>query len=126
MNKMIIRKPWGSERIIERTNDYVVKELRVNPNSRLSLQYHIAKIETVFLVDGEGYLDIVCERHGQKCLSSQKMCRLYPYHIPSETVHRLYTKNKSCTVTEISSTELNDVVRLEDDYDRISSAKKDS
>lgn len=40
---MIVEKPWGFERIIEKNGTYVVKELVVNPGHRLSLQYHEKK-----------------------------------------------------------------------------------
>ena len=113
----VIHKPWGHERIISKTDKYVVKEIYVKPNARLSLQYHNKKTETMFLVSGKGYLDCV-SKSDRETYSSQRMHRLKPYEIPPGVIHRLYTKDEDCLVIEVSSTELDDVVRLEDDYGR--------
>lgn len=113
MDGEIVKKPWGHEKILTKTDSYVVKELYVKPRSRLSLQYHEKKIETMFLVSGEGYLDL-----GGESYSSQRMHELYPYYIRRGVIHRLYTKDKDCLVVEVSSTELDDVVRINDDYGR--------
>ena len=107
----IIQKPWGHEKIIAKTDEYVVKEIYVKPNSRLSLQYHEKKIETMMLVSGVGYLQITGYMDGPLTLL-RPIC-IYPYDI-----HRLYTKDKDCLIVEVSSTELDDVVRVEDDYGR--------
>lgn len=48
-----------------------------------------------------------------------RMERLVPYHIPPKTIHRLMaTLFQDCLIIEVSSSELDDVVRLEDDYAR--------
>lgn len=105
------QKPWGHEKIIAKNDSYVVKEIYVKPHSRLSLQYHKVKIETMMLVSGAGYLYIT------GCMN-KALERLKPICIYPHDVHRLYTKNEDCLVVEVSSTELDDVVRLEDDYNR--------
>ena len=45
MNK--VDKPWGDEQIWTKTDKYVGKILTINPNERLSLQYHEEKEETI-------------------------------------------------------------------------------
>lgn len=115
----LTHKPWGHEKIISKTDKCVVKEIYVKANSRLSLQRHTKKIETMFLVDGEGYLDIVHNFDNEPEWHSQRMSRLFPYYIGSGLVHRLYTKDKDCLVVEVSSIELDDIERLSDDYGRV-------
>lgn len=115
VRKAQINKPWGYERIIEQSDVHVIKEIHVKKNSRLSLQYHENKIETMFVICGQGYLGTI---NGQGMEQVQSMQRMWPYFINKEKIHRLFTKDESCTVIEVSSPELNDVVRLKDDYGR--------
>lgn len=111
----VTQKPWGHERILAKTDKYVVKEIFVKPNSRLSLQYHNKKVETMFLVAGEGFIQM---RRGRADWTD-KMLPMHPVFINVGTTHRLFTKDENCLVVEVSSTELNDVVRIEDDYGRL-------
>lgn len=65
----------------------------------------------MILVSGNGYLQV-----GKKIVPME---RLIPYHIPPKTIHRLAADAfDDCLVIEVSSSELDDVVRLEDDYNR--------
>lgn len=102
-------KPWGHERILAQTDCYVVKELFVKAGCRLSEQYHEKKTETMFLVAGNCWLEI-----NGKGFNPPK---LTPVFIPPKTIYRLAAVG-DCIIVEISSTELDDVVRLSDDYDR--------
>ena len=102
-------KPWGYERILVQTDCYVVKELFVKDGCRLSEQYHERKTETMFLVAGKCWLEI-----NGKGFNPPKLA---PVFIPPKTIHRLAAVG-DCLIIEISSTELDDVVRLSDDYDR--------
>lgn len=110
-----IKKPWGHETILTKTDNYVVKEIYVRPNSRLSLQYHEKKIETMILISGQGYLLRDVRRYGAPI--DEPMKHFKPYHITPNIIHRLYTKGEACVVVEISTTEL-EVIRLLDDYGR--------
>jgi hypothetical protein len=115
----LIHKPWGHERIIAKTDAYVVKEIYVKPNSRLSLQYHEKKTETMFLVDGEGYIEQdISDINSDWEYAQVALVKLVPKYIPPLMRHRLFTKDKDCLVVEISSTELEDICRVEDDYGR--------
>lgn len=65
----------------------------------------------MFLVSGTGYIQIGDE--------TGPMVPLCPYYIPPNTIHRLIADAyDDCLVIEVSSSELDDVVRLEDDYAR--------
>lgn len=112
----ITQKPWGYERIIEQTDVHVIKEIYVKRGCRLSLQYHEKKIEHMTLVTGTGLLHLGPDG------SVIVMEKYRPYLIRPGTIHRLEASDDEisggCLVIEISSTELDDVVRLEDDYGR--------
>lgn len=111
----IVLKPWGRERIIEANEKYAFKILEVDPGHRLSLQYHDRKMETMYCVYGCGTLFLVAEGY------SREMTLLPGRHVTIQpgTVHRLEASETSpLVVMEASSPELDDVVRLEDDYQR--------
>lgn len=116
---MIVEKPWGYERIIEKNATYVVKELVVNPGHRLSLQYHEKKKETMMLVAGDALLQLESETEKGK-LVNFRMRPFIPYYIQVGQTHRLISDGLDrARVVEVSTTELDDIVRLEDDYKRI-------
>lgn len=87
----------------------MVKEIYVKAGHRLSEQFHRKKTETMFLVAGNCLI-----RRGNDYFNPAK---LSPIYIPPLTIHRLEAVG-DCLVVEISSTELDDVVRISDDYNR--------
>jgi mannose-6-phosphate isomerase-like protein (cupin superfamily) len=106
-----IDKPWGYEQIIELNDKYCVKILLVDPGQRLSLQYHEVKTETMFCISGRGSLII----NG----TSYPMETGATHTIKPQDVHRLTaSKGSELMVLELSSPELDDVIRIEDDYKR--------
>lgn len=108
-------RPWGRERIIEANDKYAFKILEVDPGQRLSLQYHERKTETMYCLYGCGTLYL--EKAGQK----REMTLLPGRFVTIEpgTVHRLEAyADSTVVVMEASSPELDDVVRIEDDYNR--------
>ena len=108
----LIEKPWGHERILSFNATYVAKEIFVKSAHRLSEQYHKQKSETMMLVDGEGYLQMGAAIH--------TMLPFVPYYIPPKTIHRLSAGAfTNCLIVEVSTPELNDIVRLEDDFGRL-------
>lgn len=109
-------KPWGSEVLLRLTEHYAVKVLRLRAGCRLSLQYHRVKHETLLLGSGQAILET--HRHGQ--VTRHTMER--PVEVPPGTVHRVAAIQDS-EIVEVSSTELDDVVRLEDDYGRADAAR---
>ena len=48
-----IEKPWGYEIIWAKSDKYVAKFLHINPRSRLSLQFHRKKEETIYVLEGD-------------------------------------------------------------------------
>lgn len=109
-----VSKPWGHELIWAKTDGYVGKILVILKGQRLSYQYHEKKIETIYLAKGLMELEHQ-EPHG-KCQTTV----LKPgdsFHIPVGLRHRM-SALEDCEVFEVSTPELDDVVRLEDDYKR--------
>jgi mannose-6-phosphate isomerase-like protein (cupin superfamily) len=105
----VTQKPWGHERILAKTDKYVVKEIFVKQGHRLSEQYHKKKVETMFLIYGTAWLLVGAV--------GSNMTPLLPVYIPAKTIHRLAGVT-DCLIVEVSSTQLDDVVRISDDYDR--------
>ena len=108
-----VDKPWGYELRFIRTDRYAGKLLFIKAGSQLSLQYHERKDEA-FLVH-EGTLELVLgageEQHVETLTAGQSR------HIRPGTVHR-FRAVTDCSLFEVSTPELQDVVRLEDDYGR--------
>jgi len=108
-------KPWGYELLIAHQNSYVGKILFVRAGESLSLQFHERKDETIYLHSGSAEL-VVGE--SEDALSSMRFEAGKSIHLKPGTIHRLDAK-EDCTFFEVSTTELDDVVRLEDKYGRV-------
>jgi mannose-6-phosphate isomerase len=109
-----VDKPWGYELHWAKTDRYVGKILHVTAGHALSLQYHNKKDETMYLYSGKMVLET--EQEGK--LVKWEMQPGDSVHITPKTVHRI-TAVEDCDVLEVSTPELDDVVRLEDRYGRI-------
>jgi mannose-6-phosphate isomerase-like protein (cupin superfamily) len=110
-----VEKPWGYELIFAHTERYVGKILHVNAGQALSLQYHEIKDETLYLSQGE--VELVVEEDG--ALVSTTLRGGDSYHITPGTKHRMVAGVDGCDIIEVSTPELDDVVRLEDRYGRV-------
>jgi len=105
----IIEKPWGTEEILEKNGRYVVKRLFMRGGNRCSEQYHKKKTETIYILVGIMLLTI----NGKTMeLSPGDHVTIHP-----GTVHRMRGIT-DIKYLEASTTELYDVVRIEDDYGR--------
>ena len=108
-----VPKPWGYELIFGKTDRYVGKILHVNQGESLSLQYHEMKEETLFVVSGELRLTIEVDGDRREIPLRQGEA----FHIPPRMIHRMEAIEDT-DVAEVSSPELDDVIRLEDRYGR--------
>ena len=108
-----VDKPWGYELHWAKTDRYVGKIIHIEKGHALSLQYHNKKDETIMLLSGKLLFEI--QEHGQ--LVKHEVAPLRPFHVTPGTVHRM-TAIEDCDVVEVSTPELDDVVRLEDRYGR--------
>jgi mannose-6-phosphate isomerase len=110
----IIEKPWGHEEIWAQSKKYVGKFLVINPGHKLSKQYHEVKEETIYVLEGRLVLEIGDEDPETLILDIGAT-----YHIRPLVVHRFKASSTGCKLIEVSTPELDDVIRMEDDYDRI-------
>ena len=113
-----VEKPWGYELIWAETPRYVGKLLHITAGHRLSRQYHQRKDETFLVQTGEMDLEIG-EGSGRRTL---RMRPQDAFHCPPGTVHRMIAVT-DVDVVEVSTPELDDVVRLEDAYGREGTSK---
>lgn len=109
-----VEKPWGHEEIWAETERYVGKILHIERGCRLSLQFHRRKEETLRVLSGRVALELENE------LGELERLELGPgevRHVPPGRRHRMSALD-TCELVEVSTPELDDVVRLEDDYGR--------
>ncbi len=109
-----VDKPWGYELHWAKTDRYVGKVIHVNAGHALSLQYHNLKDETILLWKGRLQFEI---RRGDN-VDTWEMAAGDRVHVAPKTVHRM-TAIEDCDIIEVSTPELDDVVRLEDRYGRV-------
>lgn len=110
-----VPKPWGHETIWARTDRYVGKILHVRRGEALSLQYHHTKDETMRVLAGAILLEVGA---GSAALDAVRLGPGEGWHIPAGTRHRV-TALEDTDLLEVSTPELDDVVRLEDRYGRV-------
>ena len=108
-----VEKPWGYELHWAKTDRYVGKLIHVDRGHALSLQFHNLKDETIYLHSGKLLFEI--EIDGK--LTPREMLPGERVHITPKTVHRM-TAIEDSDIFEVSTPELDDVVRLEDRYGR--------
>ena len=109
-----VDKPWGYELHWAKTDRYVGKVLHVDAGHALSLQYHNLKDETIMLWSGRLRFEI---RRGDQT-EEFEMTPGDRIHVPPKTIHRL-TAVEDCDLIEVSTPELDDIVRLDDRYGRV-------
>lgn len=110
-----VDKPWGHELIWAHADRYVGKKIVIEAGQRLSLQYHERKDESILVLKGTLRLHYGATREGVEQID------LEPgqfAHIETGAVHRFEALAERVELVEVSTPELGDVVRLEDDYDR--------
>jgi mannose-6-phosphate isomerase len=108
-----VDKPWGHELIWAETARYVGKLLHVRKGERLSRQYHRVKEETLMVQAGEMDLEIGAEG----AVETRRMKAGDVFHIAPGTIHRMIGVT-DVDIIEVSTPELDDVVRIDDVYAR--------
>ena len=119
-----VEKPWGREIWFADQSAYAGKILEVKKGCRLSLQYHERKTETLYLQSGKMLLTFRPLSHGEApaaslvALADQSVWLPgRTVHIPVGTIHRFEALEDS-VLLEVSTPDLTDVVRLQDDFSR--------
>jgi mannose-6-phosphate isomerase len=110
-----IEKPWGYELLWTHTDHYAGKVIHIDAGRRLSLQYHDHKYESILVLSGTLLL-----HHGQG--EDARVIELEPgesHDISVGDIHRFAAPpDTDVEIVEVSTPELDDVIRLEDDYQR--------
>ena len=102
-------KPWGRELLLTCNDNYAAKIILIKLGHRLSLQYHELKRETLYFV--YGLAEVIL---GEQTILAAAGTII---EIPPKMKHRI-TAVKDVMIFEVSTPELDDVIRLEDDYGR--------
>lgn len=129
----VVNKPWGQEKWLQAGNEvypFALKELILKGGQRTSLQVHKFKSETIYILSGKGILlthpdffDCDLQRSPEEIENIIKelvQIDLNPgdvFHTPPGTVHRMIALSDLLYI-EASTTQLDDVVRLQDDNNR--------
>ena len=120
----IVEKPWGREIWYANQSAYAGKVLEVKQGRRLSLQYHERKTETLYLLSGKVLLTFRPIASGEtpsaSLVTAADQCVWLPgqtLHVPVRTIHRFEALEDS-VLLEVSTPDLTDVVRLQDDFSR--------
>ena len=108
-----VEKPWGHEIRWAITEKYLGKIIHIEPGQRLSRQYHQVKDESIYVLEGTLILELRGDPVEKFVLKPGASWRIKP-----GTIHRFCAPSEGCTLIEVSTPEIDDVVRLEDDYDR--------
>jgi mannose-6-phosphate isomerase len=110
-----VEKPWGHELIWALTDTYCGKVLFVRAGHSLSLQFHRQKDEAWLVQSGRAKLEL--GNAGETTLKEEVIGAGAAFHYAPGTVHRV-TALEDTTILEVSTPQLDDVVRLEDAYGR--------
>jgi len=115
-----VDKPWGHELIWALTDVYCGKVLFVKAGHSLSLQFHRQKDESWLVQSGRARVEL--GRAGETVLNEEVVTSGATFHYAPGTVHRV-TALEDTTILEVSTPQLDDVVRLEDAYGRAGTTK---
>jgi mannose-6-phosphate isomerase len=110
-----VEKPWGHELIFVVAERYAGKLLFVKAGESLSLQFHKVKDEAWYVLSGRAELELGAP--GERILASEVVGAGAAFRFEPGTVHRVKALEDT-TILEVSTPELDDVVRLEDRYGR--------
>jgi mannose-6-phosphate isomerase-like protein (cupin superfamily) len=109
-----VDKPWGYELRWAITDRYLGKIIHVDAGHQLSLQYHVQKDESLYVLRGE--LDLVLENERGE-IETHRLTPGMSARVRPGRRHR-FRAVSDVDLCEVSSPEIDDVVRLEDSYGR--------
>ncbi len=112
-----VDKPWGFENIWAETERYVGKVLHIRAGKRLSLQFHERKDESILVLSGKLRLELEDDA-GR--MHTSELAPGDSRRIPTGRKHR-FGAIEDCDLVEVSTPELDDVVRVQDDFGRVGS-----
>lgn len=109
----MVEKPWGRELVVEHNKSYALKDIILKQGTRSSLQSHNHKLETILVVEGTIELETWETNEPNHELYSSGDA----YTIPPGLRHRVRAI-QDCRLIEVSTPELDDIVRYADDFGR--------
>ena len=110
-----VEKPWGYELIWALTDRYCGKLLFIRAGEQLSLQFHRVKDEAWLVYEGRAEVELAPA--GEAISVTEVVAPGAAFHFQPGTVHRVRALEDT-TIVEVSTPELDDVVRLDDRYGR--------
>lgn len=111
----IVNKPWGREIVLtEKDLPYTAKILEIKAGTKLSLQYHDQKVETLTLYEGQAKITIGTSIDK---LNTTPMEPKTGYTFTPNTIHRIEAVT-DCVIFEASTPEIGTTFRLDDDFKR--------
>ena len=113
-----VSKPWGHELVFAENERYAGKILHLDAGHCLSLQYHERKDETLYVLSGSVRLEIGTEG----AMNEVRLEEGQAYRIRPGVRHRM-SADGPADLVEVSTPELDDVVRLEDRYGRVGTSR---
>jgi oxalate decarboxylase/phosphoglucose isomerase-like protein (cupin superfamily) len=109
-----VEKPWGYEIRWAVTERYAGKIIHIDRGHQLSLQYHVQKEESIHVLSG--VMDLLLESNSGD-VATHRLTTGMSAHIRPGRKHR-FIAVEDTDLLEVSSPEIDDVVRLEDSYGR--------
>jgi mannose-6-phosphate isomerase len=109
-----VAKPWGEELIWALTDRYCGKIITIETGRRLSLQYHELKDEAIFVMSGRLLLHLEGD---DGAISTRELAAGEAAHVAVGRRHR-YEAIERVELIEVSTPEIDDVIRVEDDFGR--------
>ena len=111
----IVGKPWGREIIYAHSEHYLGKVIEISEGHRLSLQAHVEKDETIYVLEGRLALTV---GSAPETVQTRGMEPGEAFRIRAGTVHRFAAPHGAVRILEVSTPHPDDVVRFSDDYGR--------
>ncbi len=110
----VVDKPWGHEEIWAETDRYAGKFLIIRDGEMLSRQYHERKAESICVLEGVLFLELGRD----DAIQTREVGVGEHFDVTPGTVHRFCARAGDVRLVEVSTPELDDVVRLQDKYRR--------
>ena len=110
----IVKKPWGKELWLELNEKYCYKRIHINAGHRTSYQYHLKKLETNYLIEGQAEVWLENE---EGVVEKTIMNGGDFFTVVPPRKHRVIALT-DIILQEVSTPEVDDVVRIQDDAER--------
>ena len=111
----VVFKPWGKEVWLELNEKYCYKRIYINAGYKTSYQYHHYKRETNYIISGEAEIWL----ENDQGIIEKKICKAGDYfNVTPPKKHRVIALT-DIILQEVSTPEVNDVIRIDDDTNRV-------